>query len=166
VFNELGESAGTTDLNPQKAVIGRIAIHPSFLPQVQFGGTGGFGGGPAATRHERSAGEAEFRDHGFTVRAEVMHGRDGLLRRMGWYGLGAYRPTARLQLVGRYDWWDRDLGAEEALLNALETQITVGASYRLEGTTKVALNVIRQEFPHISDVRSGTILLAGFSGLW
>jgi hypothetical protein len=166
VFNELGESAGTTDLNPQKAVIGRIAIHPSFLPQVQFGGTGGFGGGPEAVRHERSAGEAEFRDHGFTFRAEVMHGRDGLLRRMGWYGLGAYRPTARLQLVGRYDWWDRDLGAEEALLNALETQITVGASYRLEGTTKVALNVIRQEFPHISDVRSGTILLAGFSGLW
>jgi hypothetical protein len=95
-----------------------------------------------------------------------MHGRDGLLRRMGWYGLGAYRPIPRLQFVGRYDWWDRDLGAEEALPNALETQVTVGASYRLEGTAKLALNVIRQEFPHISSVRSGTILLAGFSGLW
>jgi hypothetical protein len=166
LFNELGESAGTTDQNPQKAVIGRIAIHPSFLPQIQFGGTGGYGGGSAVTRHERSGGEAEFRDHGFTLRGELMHARDGLLRRMGWYGLGAYRPNPRLQFVGRYDWWDRDLGAEEALPNALETQVTVGASFRVEGSAKLAFNVIRQEFPHISSVRSGTILLAGFSGLW
>ena len=166
LFNELGESAGTTDLNPQKAVIGRIAIHPSFLPQFQFGGTGGYGGGTPVTRHERTGGEAEFRDHGFTIRAEVMHARDGLLRRMGWYGLGAYRANPRLQFVGRYDRWDRDLGAEEALTNALETQVTVGASYRVEGSAKVALNVIRQEFPYVSNVRSGTILLAGFSGLW
>lgn len=167
VFNEMGESAGTTDANQQKAVIGRFAIHPRVLPQFQFGGTAGFEGGTSNVRHDRVGGEAQYRDRYMTLRAEVMSAHDGLLHRLGWYGLGALRPTSHLQLVGRYDWWDRDLGAELSLPNALETQLVVGASYLFEGTVaKIALNVVHQEFPHVNNVRSGTFLLAGFSGAW
>jgi hypothetical protein len=167
VFNEMGESAGTTDANQQKAVIGRVAIHPRVFPQFQIGGTAGHEGGPENIRHDRLGGEAQYRDRFMTLRAEVMSAHDGLLHRLGWYGLGAFRPTSRLQLVGRYDWWDRDTDAERTLPNALETQVVLGASYLLEGNVaKIALNVVHQEFPHAGNVRPGTFLLAGFSGVW
>lgn len=167
VFNEAGESAGTTDLTPQKAIVGRISFHPRALPDFQFGGSGGYEGGTASVRRERAGGEAEFRNDDITIRAEVMSARDGFLHRLGWYSLGAYRPTSRLQLVGRYDWWDRDRDAEVSFANALETQVVVGASYLLQGASaKVALNVVRQTFPHVHTVKPGTFLLAGFSGIW
>jgi hypothetical protein len=44
----------------------------------------------------------------FTLRGEVMQARDGSLHRLGWYGLGALRPTSRLQRSARFDSWDRD----------------------------------------------------------
>lgn len=167
VFNETGESAGTIDVTPQKAVVGRVAFHPRFLPGLQFGGSGGYEGGAALQRRERAAGEAQYRNRDITVRGEVMSARDGLLHRLGWYGLGAFRPTSRLQLVGRYDWWDRDRNGEGALANALQTQVVVGASYLLQGASaKLALNVVRQTFPNVDTVRPGTFLLAGFSGIW
>lgn len=167
VFNETGESAGTTDVTPQKAIVGRVAFHPRFIPEIQFGGSAAYEGGDATQRRERTGGEFQFRNRDFTLRAEVMSARDGLLHRMGWYGLGAYRPTSRLQFVTRYDWWDRDRDAEAALANALETQVVVGASYQLQGSSaKLALNLVRQTFPNVSTVPSGTFLLAGFSGIW
>ena len=167
MFNETGEGAGTIDVNDQKAVIGRVAIHPTMLPRFQFGGSGGFEGGPRDQRRERAGGEAQYRDARITLRAEAMSARDGLLRRFGWYGLGAVRPTPRLQLVARFDNWDRDLGAERALANAFERQVVLGASYLLEGSAaRVAVNVVRQTFPNVSTVRDGTFLLAGFQGVW
>jgi hypothetical protein len=166
-YNETGEGAGTTDVNPQKAFVGRFSIHPSILHALQFGGSGGYEGGPAKQRRERAAGEIQFRTDDITFRAEVMSARDGFLHRLGWYGLGAYRPTSKLQLVGRYDWWDRDRSAEAILQNAVEVQMVVGASYLIEGTVgKIALNVVRQTFPNVNSVRDGTFLLAGFSGIW
>jgi len=164
-FNETGEGAGTVDVNPQKAVVGRVAFHP--LPTVQFGGSGGFQGGPTKQRRERAGGEFQVKTNEITVRSEVMSARDGLLHRLGWYGLGAYRPTARLQLVGRYDWWDRDRTAEAILQNAVQTQVVAGASYLFDGTVgKFAVNVVRQSFPNVTTVKNATFLLAGFSGVW
>ena len=167
LFNEMGESAGTTDVNPQKAIIGRVSLFPFESAHFQIGGTGGFSGGSPKLQHERVAGEVQYRNDAFTVRGEVMSARDGLLRRLGWYGLGAYRPTTRIQLVGRYDWWDRDRAEELSIVNALQTQIVVGASYLIEGTVaKIAVNLVHQEFPNVDNVRQGTFLLAGFSGVW
>jgi hypothetical protein len=166
-FNETGEGAGTTDVNPQKSIVGRVAFHPTILPALQFGGSGGYEGGLPKARRERAAGEIQLKTADVTVRAEVMSARDGLLHRLGWYGLGAYRPTSRLQFVGRYDWWDRDRTAEAILQNAVEIQIVAGASYMIEGNVgKIALNVVRQTFPNVTSVRNGTFLLAGFSGVW
>jgi hypothetical protein len=166
VFNETGEGAGTVDLNQQKAVMGRIAIHPSVLPSIQFGGSGGFEGGPLKQRRERAGGEFQYRDTRLTLRTEAMGARDGNLRRFGWYGLGALRPTTHLQLVARFDSWDRDLGQELSLFDATENQATVGASYLLDASTKVAFNVIRQTFPHVANPRAGTILMAAFQAVW
>jgi len=166
VFNETGEGAGTTDANDQKAIMGRIAFHPSAFPNLQLGGSGGFEGGPIKQRRERAGGEIQYRDTYLTLRTEAMSARDGNLRRFGWYGLSAVRPTTRLQFVARFDLWDRDLGGETSLFDATERQATIGGSYLLDATTKVALNVIHQSFPNISSPRTGTIVLVAFQAVW
>ena len=167
VFNEPGDAQGTTDLNDQKTVIGRVSFHPSRAPHLQFGGSGAFEGGTVTQHRERAGGEMQYRDALFTVRGEAMSARDGLLHRFGWYGLGALRPAPRLQLVARYDAWDRDRRHETSLNDAFERQIVVGGSYLVDGTSaKFALNVVRQTFPNISSIRSGTFVLAAFQGVW
>jgi len=167
LFNETGESQGTTDPNNQKAFIGRLALHPSMLPGFQIGGSGGFQGGPTATRRERAGTEVQFQDSWVTLRAETMTARDAELRRFGWYSLAAVRPTPLLQFVARYDAWDRDRTHEASIVDAFERQIVLGGSYLVDGTAaKVALNVIRQSFPNVQNAGNATFLLIAFQGAW
>ena len=167
LFNETGESQGTTDANDQKAVVARAAYHPAFFPGFQIGGSGAFQGGPTPQRRERAGGELQYRDTRLTLRSEAMTARDGELRRFGWYGLGAFRPVPSIQLVARWDEWDRDRGAESALTNAFERQIVAGASYTLDGNvTRLVVNVVRQTFPNISTVPNATFALVAFEALW
>ena len=166
VFNETGDAAGTTDANQQKAFIGRISIHPPFVPALQFGATGGYEGGSATGRRRRGGTEVQFRVPLFTLRAESMSARDGNLQRFGWYGLGALRPTSNIQLVARYDSWDRDLSHDLSIVDAYERQIVVGGSYALDPVTRIAINVVRQTFPNVNNIRSGTFLLTAFQASW
>jgi hypothetical protein len=167
VFNEPGDAQGTTDANDQKTVVGRLVLHPAIAPNLQFGGSGAYEGGSITQHRERAGGEVQYRDSLFTLRGEAMSARDGLLHRFGWYGLGALRPTSRLQLVARYDSWDRDRLNETSVTDAFERQIVLGGSYLVDGpSARFALNVVRQTFPNISTVRAGTFLLAAFEGLW
>jgi hypothetical protein len=49
----------------------------------------------------------------------------------------------------------------------LERQIVGAASYMLDDSgARVVLNVVRQTFPNVTTVRSGTILLAAFQAVW
>jgi hypothetical protein len=164
MFDEMGDDGGSSgDANQAKAVLSRLAYHAPFLPGFQIGATGGYEPGPRTQQKSRAASEMQYRNSRFTVRGETMEARDGLLRRFGWYGLGAYRVRSNLQLVTRFDSWDRDKTAESALSNALERQIVGGFSYFIEGgNAKLAINVIRQTFPNISTVRDATIGLFAF----
>jgi hypothetical protein len=166
VFNETGEDAGTIDANDQKALMGRVAFHPSFLHGRSVAGSGGFDGGPIKQRRERTAGEIQFKDDFITVRTEAMSARDGMLRRFGWYGLTALRPTKRLQLVARYDDWDRDRSGERSLTDATERHVIVGASLLLDTSAKIAINAIHQTFPFISTPKPATFFLAAFQAVW
>lgn len=167
VFNEPGDAQSTTDTNDQKTLIGRLVLHASIMPNLQFGGSGAYEGGSILQHRERAGGEVQYRDSLFTLRGEAMAGRDGLLHRFGWYGLGALRPTPRLQLVTRYDAWDRDRLHESSIYDAFERQVVVGGTYLVDGpAVQFALNVVRQTFPNITSVRPGTFLLAAFQGAW
>jgi hypothetical protein len=166
VFNETGEGAGTTDANDQKALMGRIVVHPTLFPNLQFGGSGGFEGGPTKQRRERAGGEIQYRDTRLTLRGEAMSARDGELRRFGWYGMTAVRPTTRLQFVGRYDIWDRDRGSELSAFDASERQIVLGGSYSPDPASRFVLNIVRQTFPNVANPRAGTFLLAAFEAVW
>ncbi len=163
LFNETGESQGTTDPNNQKTLMGRVVLHPSFLPGFQIGSSGGFQGGPTPVRRERLGGELQYRTSIYTFRAEAMGARDAELRRFGWYTLGTVRPTHDLQLVARYDFWDKDLSRELSINDAAERQIVAGGSYLLEGgIARLVANVVRQDFPNVNNVRNATFLLVGF----
>ncbi len=167
VFNETGDDQGSTDTNDQKAMIGRVAYHPVFFPGFEIGGSGAFEGGPTPQRRERAGGEMQYLDRRVTLRSEVMGARDGELRRLGWYALGAFRVTPPLQLVARWDDWDRDLSGETSLSNAFERQIVGGVAYLMEGgSTRVMLNAVRQTFPRISTVPASTFGLLAFEATW
>ena len=166
VFNETGDAAGTTDANEQKAFIGRISIHPPQVPALQFGATGGYEGGTRTAQRRRGGTEIQFRVPLFTLRAESMSARDGNLQRFGWYGLGALRPTSNIQLVARYDSWDRDLSHDVSIVDAYERQVVVGGSYSLDPVTRISINVVRQTFPNVDNIRSGTFLLTAFQAFW
>lgn len=167
VFNETGESGGTIDQNPQKAVAGRVSYHVPMLPQLQIGGSGAFEGGPFAQRRERAGTELQYRDSHITLRSEAMSARDGGLHRFGWYGLGAWRPDDGLQFVARFDSWDRDRQHETGLTDAVERQVVLGASYQLEGSvSKVAFNVVHQTFPNVGAPPTATFILVAFQSVW
>jgi hypothetical protein len=167
LFNETGESQGTTDPNDQKAFVGRFAVHVPTIPGLQVGGSGAFQGGPTLARRERAGTEVQFVDSWITLRAETMTARDAELRRFGWYSLAAVRPTSLLQFVARYDAWDRDRTHEASIADAFERQIVLGGSYLVDGAAaKVAVNLVRQTFPNVQIVGNGTFVLIAFQGVW
>jgi hypothetical protein len=166
IFNEIGDGAGTLDVNQQKSFVGRVSIHPPILPALQFGATGGYEGGARSAQRRRGGTEIQYQVPLFTVRAESMSARDGNLRRSGWYGLGALRPLSSVQLVARYDSWDRDLSNDATIVDAYERQVVLGGSYALDPATKISVNVVRQTFPNVDTIRSGTFVLTAFQAFW
>lgn len=167
LFNEMGESQNNTDQNDQKATIGRVAFRVPAFAALQLGASGGFEGGPLATqRHERAAGEAQFRTARLTLRSEIMGGRDGSARRLGYYGLGAVRPTPEVELVARWDAWDPDLHNESNATDIAERQLIGGVNYFIEGgATRLAANIVHSTFPSHA-VASTTQLLFALQVVW
>lgn len=167
VFNEFGDSQNSTDQNDQKATIGRVAFRLPGFPELQLGASGGFEGGALPQqRRERAGGEGQFRNRWLTLRTELMGARDGTFRRLGYYGLGAFRPTPDVELVGRWDYWDPDLHNESSTLDIAEREIVAGASYFIEGgATRLAANVVRSTFPS-GIVQSSTLLLFSLQVVW
>jgi hypothetical protein len=167
VFNEFGDSQNSTDQNDQKATIGRVAFHFPILSDLQLGASGGVqGGSNPQQRHERAGGEAQFRNRWLTLRSEVMGARDGTLRRLGYYGLGAVRPARDVEIVARWDYWDPDMHNEAGPLDVAEREIVGGASYFIDGsTTRLAANVVRSSFPS-GKVPSSTLILLALQVVW
>jgi hypothetical protein len=167
VFNGTGDDIGIVDGNAQKAVVGRLAYHLRVVPGLQFGASGAYEPGIFAQRRERAGSELQYRDTRFTLRAETMSARDGGLHRFGWYTLGAFRPNNVLQLVTRFDSWDRDLEHETGLTDGLEQQLTVGASAQLDGgVAKFAVNLVRQTFPNVISPPAATFVLIAFQSVF
>lgn len=167
LFNEMGDTQNSTDQNDQKATIGRVAFRVPWLDALQLGASGGLQEGPLPSEHhERAGGEAQFRNRLFTLRTELMAARDGTFRRLGYYGLGAFRPRSDVEIVARWDSWDPDLHNETGPLDVAEHEIVAGASYFIEGSaTRLAANVVRSTFPS-GKVPSSTELLLALQVVW
>jgi hypothetical protein len=167
LFNEMGDSQNNTDQNDQKAAIGRLALRVPLIPDLQLGASGGFEGGPVpAQRRERAGGEAQYRNRWVTMRSEVMGARDGNVRRLGYYALGAARPSPDVELVARWDRWDPDLHNETGALDAAEREVVAGASYFIDGgATRLAANLVRSDYPSHT-LPSSTLLLFALHVVW
>lgn len=167
LFNEMGESQNSTDQNDQKATIGRLAVRIPGFAALQLGGSGGFEGGPtSAQQRERAGGEAQLRTRLLTLRSEVMSARDGTIRRLGYYGLAAIRPSQDVELVGRWDYWDPDIHSETNSADAAEREIVGGVNYFIEGgATRLAANVVRSTFPE-RVLPPSTLLLVALQVVW
>ena len=167
LFNDMGDSQNQNDANDQKATIGRVIFRVPGLSALQVGGSGGFeSANVIADRRERAGGEAQFRTRWLTLRSEVMGARDGAIRRLGYYGFGAVRPTSDVELVGRWDYWDPDLHNESGPVNIAERQITAGGSYFIESAaTRLSANFVRSTFPS-RRLTSTNELLLGLHVVW
>ena len=149
LYNDMGDSQNQTDANDQKATMGRVVFRVPGFSALQLGGSGGFEGASKVNdRRERAGGEGQFRAGLLTLRSEVMSARDGNVRRLGYYGFGAIRPTSDVELVGRWDYWDPDLHNESGPTTVAERQITAGGSYFIESAaTRLSANFVRSSFP-------------------
>src|SRR5262249_32309633 len=128
--------------------LGRLVFHVPMLPSLQFGSSAGYEGGTPTAQKQRVGGEAQLLRPSFTLRTEVMSGRDGLVRRLGWYGFGALRPAPDVEFVARWDNWDPDVHHESSVADVLERQAVLGANYYLDGgAARLAANVVRATYP-------------------
>ncbi|HEX6042799.1 porin, partial [Longimicrobium sp.] len=144
-FNGVGENQNTTDSNPQKVVVGRVALR-TFIPGLQLGTSGAWSGAETDEnpRRDRLGGELVYGRGPLQVQAELMRGWDGAIRRRGYYALAAYR-VGTVEVATRYDDWDRDLDRESAAANVHERDYGLGLNYYLSGTAvRLQTNLVRR----------------------
>lgn len=149
LFNGSGESQNEVDKQDQKAVIGRVVVHPGFLKGLQLGGSGAWGNGqrPDRPRRDRLGGELLYTHHKFTLKSEIMSGKDAAISRLGYYGLVGYKLRPNLQAVFRFDVWDPNTQAETDSSNVTERDYVAGFNYFItEKTLKLQVNYARKTF--------------------
>ncbi len=143
VFNGLGEGQNGTDSDDAKAVAGRLGFRTP-LTGLSVGVSGAWGGERGETEARRRLGADVALAHGpVKVRGEVIRATDGAVRRLGYYGLTAYR-VGRWEAVLRYDAWDPDrdgTGEVKEIRDAL-----IGGSYFFaESPVALKLNYVRRD---------------------
>jgi phosphate-selective porin len=167
-FNGGGENQNDVDKNDQKAVAGRLVIHPEFLKGLRIGGSGLWGNGQRADRprRDRLGGEFLFVRRGVTLKSELMTGKDGDLHRRGYYGHFGYRFKPRVEGIFRFDTWDPDTRREFNAGNVTERDCITGFNYYIkENQVKLQLNYLRKAFAdHIAPSRN--LVLVNLQTSW
>jgi phosphate-selective porin OprO and OprP len=131
IFN--GSGINKADLNEDKDVIGRLVFHP--VKGLEIGGSTYYGFAPdSATFYsnnssikdkdklaakyfgvrERYGIELSYEYKFVNLKAEYISGKDGSISKAGYYvQLAAFVLPGKLQLVGRYDSYDKDKDKED-----------------------------------------------------
>jgi phosphate-selective porin OprO/OprP len=134
VFN--GSGINKLDLNEAKDVIGRILFHP--FKGIDIGGSFYTGWTPdSATLNnkivpaqlgtrQRLGAELNYTYRFLNFKGEYLYAKDGQVHKNGYYAqLSAFVIPTKVQIVGRFDTYDRDTDKEDNL----NTNITFGANY-------------------------------------
>ncbi|MBP1668463.1 MAG: hypothetical protein H6Q21_829 [Bacteroidetes bacterium] len=151
VFNGMG--INKLDLNEAKDIIGRIVFHP--FKGLDVGGSFYSGWTPdSATLNnktspellgarQRLGAELNYTVKFMNIKAEYLVAKDGEVSKNGYYAqLAAFVIPAKVQIVGRYDAYDRDTDKEDNR----NTNITFGANYFINSFALLqASYTIRQE---------------------
>ena len=134
IFN--GSGINKADLNEAKDVIGRLLLHP--MEGLDIGGSFYAGWTPdSATLNNKTApgqlglrqrfgAEISYVYKFMGLKAEYLVAEDGHVKKNGYYALlSAYALQKKLQLVCRYDAYDKNTDNEDDLA----TNFTFGANY-------------------------------------
>jgi phosphate-selective porin len=159
VFNGVAETQNDVDGNDQKAVAGSIAWRPRR--GLHLGASGAWGNGRGdRPRRDRAGAEVELVRGPFTVRSELMAGRDGAVERMGAYGHLGYRLTPRLEAVFRLDQWDPDTRSDATAATVGERDYVLGMNVFLSRhNLKLQASYLRKTFREGVLPSRGVVLL-------
>ena len=146
LFN--GSGINVADNNNNKDLSGRLVAHP--FEGVGIGGSfysgTGFYGTPAAVNHgrNRTGIELNYEFKRFLLRSEYIEGKDGAIKRNGWYAeTGYFLIPSRFQLLLRYDTNDPN----SAVSKNATTNYLVGGTYHFNNWSKIqaAFTVVKKE---------------------
>ena len=142
VFN--GEGINTVDSNDAKSTSGRVVVH---LIKGLDVGTSYYSGydrfstskTEPTTNQDRSrlGFELNYELKRVYFRGEYMQGKDGSIKREGWYlQTGYFVIPAKLQLLAKYDVYDPN----KAKVNDMSTRYILGATFQFNKWAKIAVN--------------------------
>lgn len=162
VFNGLGERQNALAAGTPKAFVGRLMFSPDSVQGLALGISGASGN----TRNTPAAGSqvrrnlfnafANYTHDKITARAEYLTGKNQVLAAMpgptrdirSYYGLLGYSFTKKIELVGRYDYFDfaRNLSPVMGQSGASKvTEATLGINYYIRGNNaKIQANIVRR----------------------
>lgn len=158
-----GTGMNRFDDNAGKDYVGRIVFQPFKSNLLAFGGSIRFGSKePVSPEAEvddqltRYGGELNFNWKGITIQSEYIWGEDigsytegggcggpgvvkeGSVERQGWYVTGMYMFKFRLQPVVRYEYYDRDISADDQF----QYITTLGINYFFNDWTRLQVNYL------------------------
>jgi phosphate-selective porin OprO/OprP len=138
LFN--GAGINKADTNSRKDLAGRVVVRPakffSFGGSVYRGRQDAAGGGPLIARDKEGL-EAVLSVRSFSLKAEYIHAKDGLVSKAGWYGqAGLFALPGKLQALVRYESLDLDRAAAADGTNV----IAAGLNWFIAGRTKLQIN--------------------------
>ncbi len=133
-----GSGINVPDDNSVKDLVGRVVWKPGVeglsLGLAHYNGA--LGASHAA--HIRTGGEGVFLYGPWALKSEYIWGRDGTVRKKGWYATVVRQLNDSIQAVARYDWLDLNTAAA----NDATSTLTLGLNYFLnkDGYSRWQLN--------------------------
>lgn len=157
IFN--GSGINKADLNEAKDVVGRLILHP--IKELDLGGSFYTGWSPDSSviyktaskdntpanllggKRQRFGAELSYTYKFLNFKGEYLVGTDNSKSKSGYYGqLAAFVLQNKLQIVGRYDTYDKDVDKDDNIT----TNITFGANYIINSNALLqAAYTLRQE---------------------
>ncbi|MCW3083916.1 MAG: hypothetical protein JWP12_1282 [Bacteroidetes bacterium] len=148
-----GAGVNVSDNNESKDVAGRLVFHPFAgfdIGGAYYNGLDKFGTPAKDQQRLRYAGEIAFTYKGANIKAEWIHGQDGIIQREGWFAQATYFVWKRkVQLLAKYDTYDPNvihLPDTSPTQHDISTYYIFGANYYFNDWTKLQVNYsYRQE---------------------
>lgn len=158
-----GTGMNQFDNNAGKDYVGRVVFQPFKSNLLAFGGSYRYGTSEPATpevtvddSRQRYGGEVNFNWKGITLQGEYIWAEDkgsytedggcggpgtvvqGSKDRQGWYVTGMYMTKFRLQPVVRYEYYDKNIDADDEFLYIT----TLGVNYFFNDWTRLQVNYL------------------------
>ena len=139
IFN--GSGINTVDLNEEKDIIARTALHP--LKYLTLGSSFYYGKYTLTNTldkilaRERIGADLSYQSNNISLKAEYIHGKDDIVEKAGWFvQAGYFLFPDKFQSLLKYDTYDPDTHVSNNSTNIY----TVGFNYYFDKKSKIQVN--------------------------